>query len=472
MCLVIIFTFSIVKPKQEAEAVAPLVAGLLSVLASVALDIAVDMGIQFVDKKMAKAKAEKVAKKIWDKHGDKIKTLVPTKKNISKWSLKIPKWLVAAIVDEWGDTAKEVPKKDKEREEENNKKFDEGFKTEKITGETDPFYKTDISVTVKAGGSGVGEQASYAYLLKYGRVELTPKAYEQRTEAYLCVSDQCRRIGGFLGGSNVEVQTSNYRDSSIDFLVLLDGQIFNSHSYVLGSNYQLFEAYKRMLSNSQKRIYEFDGVVVSDGFDSFIDLDDNLTADQIEKIDFDKLPDKYKYDREYEFDLEPSLGIDLGGIADGDDFEWELIEKDIEYKVKNETIYNEYNYTYNITINNDYTLTDKEQGDIDNEVGVITPPGNGSGSGDSGMVCTEDGQIIPCKKVEKIDGSLLAYVKNAYEYATGFVKTATDGLKALGTGAVELTKLYGVFFGWLPKEIVVLMSSGLAIMLGLRIFRK
>lgn len=92
--------------------------------------------------------------------------------------------------------------------------------------------------------------------------------------------------------------------------------------------------------------------------------------------------------------------------------------------------------------------------------------------GDSGYQCVENGVVVSCKDIEKPDGSILEYIKNAYEYATGFIKSAVDGLKSLGTGAVELTKLYGVFFGWLPKEIVILMTSGLGIMLGLRIFRK
>ncbi|MGE7984728.1 hypothetical protein [Solibacillus sp. NPDC093137] len=78
----------------------------------------------------------------------------------------------------------------------------------------------------------------------------------------------------------------------------------------------------------------------------------------------------------------------------------------------------------------------------------------------------------PPGEVEPIDNSLVEYVKNAYEYATSVLKTATDGLKSLGEGAKELTALFGVFFGWLPKEMVVLMSSGLGIAIGLRLFRK
>lgn len=78
----------------------------------------------------------------------------------------------------------------------------------------------------------------------------------------------------------------------------------------------------------------------------------------------------------------------------------------------------------------------------------------------------------PPAEVEPIDNTLLEYVKNAYEYATSALKTATDGLKSLGEGAKDLTALFGIFFSWLPKEVVVLMTSGLMLTIGLRLFRK
>ena len=76
------------------------------------------------------------------------------------------------------------------------------------------------------------------------------------------------------------------------------------------------------------------------------------------------------------------------------------------------------------------------------------------------------------EEVEELDKGLVEYIKNAYEYATGVLKTATDGLKSLATGAKDLTALFGTFFSWLPGEMVVLMSSGLGIAIGLRLFRK
>lgn len=105
----------------------------------------------------------------------------------------------------------------------------------------------------------------------------------------------------------------------------------------------------------------------------------------------------------------------------------------------------------------------------DIESGLISGEGNGNGNG---MQCVENGVVVPCNDIEKPDGSILEYIKNSYEYATGLIETAVNGLKSLASGAVGITSLYKTFFGWLPNEITVLMASGLGIMIGLRVFRK
>jgi len=85
--------------------------------------------------------------------------------------------------------------------------------------------------------------------------------------------------------------------------------------------------------------------------------------------------------------------------------------------------------------------------------------GDGDGDGSGGSA-------------SKLDRSLLSYVKNAYEYADDTIDTAVDGLKDLGNSAKKIVEVYKVFFGWLPTEFQTLMYSSLAIMVGLRLFRK
>lgn len=108
-----------------------------------------------------------------------------------------------------------------------------------------------------------------------------------------------------------------------------------------------------------------------------------------------------------------------------------------------------------------------DKGWQDVETGELIIPGE-----NGGMQCVENGVVVPCNDIEKPDGSLLAYVKNAYEYATSLIDTAVNGLKQLSSGAVGMIELYKIYMSWLPTEIQTVMYSGLAIMIGLRVFRK
>lgn len=123
-----------------------------------------------------------------------------------------------------------------------------------------------------------------------------------------------------------------------------------------------------------------------------------------------------------------------------------------------------------------------QMGYVDDKAAMTDPEGNWIDvlTGEV-LECIVEGGCVPVipddkeddkEDVEELDNGLIEYVKNAYEYATGVLKTATDGLASLATGAKDLTALFGTFFSWLPKEMVVLMSSGLGIAIGLRLFRK
>lgn len=481
------FSFLYVEPKSKVEKANAAVPLLVPIIGSVFLDVAVDAGIQFVDDKMAKAKADAFGKKMWDKYGDNLKDLKPTKKNAGKWALKIPKWLMAEMVDEVGDLSKEVVKKDADRK----KKNKDVLKSEiRDAGDLDPFYNTAVDITIAPDSFDNNlDKRLYAYFTEWKDWYLVPNAFGESSNVYICdsgvsySSTNCATIEKLPGGEHtLLIEGDNNYPGGYNGYIGYWNRVWYGKQILMETydkpyyhSQKAFMVYLKQLEDANKKIYYGDGILTTDGYDGFISLPEDIDYDDLQKVDFDKLPPKYKDEVEFEWELDASLGLDLSDILDGAEFDWDRIEQDIQIKIENGDIYYQYIFNYNPTINNDYEISDDDQNDIDTilppSTGGGKPPSIGDGSG-GGMVCTEDGKIIPCEKVEKIDGSLLAYVKNAYEYATGFVKTATDGLKALGTGAVELTKLYGVFFGWLPKEIVVLMSSGLAIMLGLRIFRK
>lgn len=107
---------------------------------------------------------------------------------------------------------------------------------------------------------------------------------------------------------------------------------------------------------------------------------------------------------------------------------------------------------------NDKAVIETPQGDF---VPVETTGGN-----DVEIIDPSDKDIKP------IDKSLLAYVRNSYEYATGAIDIAVGGLKSLNEGSEGLVQVYGTFMGWLPKEIQAMFIGGLGLMIGLRIFRK
>lgn len=504
MCLVLIFTFTFVKPKEDmekAEAVIPIAAWAVSIIGGLIIDIAVDMGVKFIDKKAKEGFKNKILNKIWAKNGDLINELKPTKKNGLKWLFKAPKWLLTIIT---GAVSSEII----------NTKEEDDDRTENISGgkpvvpgdgdsnielpPTDPFYNTSISMTdiLPRHKTYSQDKAFAAYMKSWLNYKVTPSSYKEMTKmeisGYKNFSDSL--VFYVKGGSNFyfEIGSSQsvyyphelqaFSGGTAQNIISLDGNPYYRSTVTFERNssisegFKAFEVYLIQLEQNNKKIYYADGLLVSD-YKGLIKLPQDLSASDLKDFDYTKLPPKLQKDRDIEFEIKNTTLVDVNQwdlLKEGDEFEWTLIENEIVSQ--GDTIYNVViNNDYNPTINNEYEVDEETQNDIDNMLPVVPggkPPATGEGTGSGGMVCTENGKIIPCDNVEKIDGSLLAYVKNSYEYATNFVKTAVDGLKALGTGAVELTKLYGIFFGWLPKEIVILMTSGLGIMLGLRIFRK
>lgn len=496
LCLIISFVFLYAQPKQEmekAEAVVPL---LLGILGSVVLDIAVDAGFAFADKQMAKKKADDIAGKLWKKHSKTLKDLKPTKKNIGKWALKLPAFLIAEIVDLWTDEAENV--KDNDDDDDGvppeYKPDDFNVTIEGSTVVTDPYYRTGGSVTLDIANS---DPAALTFWAKYGgRIEIVPEPFRQGVKMYACVGTQSCESNwtwifpntGYSGFEviftigSIHVPESNPSSGGISVRYKTPRKCgeqnqetcwSNGEFYWLGGSYGAsWLRYMENLRLGGKKIYQYQGMVIArNHIDSYIRFDnDVLTSEQLQKIDWSKLrlPSGYD-DREFEFDFDFSNHTD---IQNDNEFEWELVEGDVQTKIDNGTIYNDYDFNYEPTINNNYVLTKAQREALDKQINIIINNDVDVGSGDGGQQCVEGGKVVPCKDVEKIDGSLLAYVRNAYDYAVNAIATAVDGLKKLGKSVVGLIDLYKTFMSWLPMEIQTLMYSSLAIMVGLRIFRK
>lgn len=102
----------------------------------------------------------------------------------------------------------------------------------------------------------------------------------------------------------------------------------------------------------------------------------------------------------------------------------------------------------------------------------ITIKDDDGGQGLSYCIDKTTRQVVPCGEIEAIDGSLLTYLKNSYDYAVNAVKTASDGLKSIVEGSTGLIALYSNIFDWLPDQVTVILTSGLLLMIGLRVFRR
>lgn len=479
MCLVLIFSFVFIKPKEDveqAEALAPIAAWAVSIIGGLIIEIAVDMGVKFVDKKAREGFKTKILNKIWGKNGDIINDLKPTKKNGLKWLFKAPKWLLTLITGAITTEIIQTKLEDDERTENvvSGKPIVPSPNDSDVSlNPVDPFYNTNIHITKIIAGENppsIELKKRVSYLNSWVNYKVSPVSYATRSKLEVSPykdfssSTVIYIAGGFKGELKLGVGTY-YRFTS-DF-----GSVFYSNATTSSKTttlnllsagpiwgaYEAFEVYLKQLEEKNKKIYYANGLLVSE-YQGLIQLPQDLTVSDLEKLDYSKLPPAIQNDKNYEFEIKDTTLINVDQwelLKEGDKFEWTLVENEIVNQ--GDTIYNTIiNNDYNPTINNNYFVTPEVQENINSQLPSTDgskPPATG---GD----------------VDKIDGSLIAYIKNAYEYATGVIKSGVDGLKALGTGAVELTKLYGVFFSWLPKDIVVLMTSGLAIMLGLRIFRK
>lgn len=498
ICFCLVFTFLFVQPKEklpEAEAVLPAV--LLSVLGSIVLDLAVDMGIDFIDKKAAKEWSENIVGKLWNKFGSVISDLKPTKTNTGKWTLKLGKGLLTAITAEIANDAitKKENSKERETEKEPFKEIDTTTNTYvgkksyevDVTGTTDPFYNTSIAVSVAPNSDSISSQSAYAFFLKYGKIILTPQAYEQKTLVQLCIGDTCTSQS-VEGGYYVVYSPISYSDSGIRMRYNRSFSPIPSTSfgtadmypYIGSSYYPLFEQYKKMLSEQNKVIYEFEGVIVTDGFEAYLSIPD-VSPEVLEQLDPSKLPPALQNDKEFEFEISDPTIIDAEYevINEGDQFEWDVVEQDIVNQ--GDSIYYDIDNIYSPTINNYYTVTPEQKEEIENDITIIVdndntnnPPATGEGSTDGFMYCVDKpgAMVVSCKDIEAVDGSILTYIKNSYDYAVNAVKTGADGLKTIVEGSTGLIALYSNIFDWLPDEVTILLTSGLLLMIGLRVFRK
>ena len=479
LCLIISFFCLYAQPKSElekAEAVLPILPILYYLVGGLVADKAVEMGIGFATKEIAKSKTESIAKDIVLKYEKELTQFPPTKKGAAKALWKYGGKILAEIVSALAGLAAASLLNGEENAGTDDYK----------RGDSMPGTGGSIPLTIKFN---FDNSSSYHYYLKdlsIGSVQVkfqndkfyyyVPIKYKGCTQDHnIYVSDRTiqDRYPNYHSTRAVlylnELVNSNFDDSQQGFYA--DASIYHTYKTdtwedsfshmdreieTIGAFSACFNADDRanyMVNYTKITNYvQHDGVIVNKNITYNQFNLTNVPPDKMDKMDWSKIFGQAEFEKEFDLDLSAYPTIK-------NQFDILDIDAPIDFDLSPWINSVDYPYVESPKVGTG-GLTQQQIQEIIVSVGVdVTLPPDPDPGGDGG-------------DVDELDGSLLAYVRNAYKYATDIIDTAVGGLKSLASGAVGLTSLYKTFFGWLPKEMQVLMASGLGIMIGLRIFRK
>lgn len=461
LCIMIIFVFTLVKPKQDVEAAVPILGWVAGVLGGLVIDVAIDSGVTFVNKQAEKDFKNKVVEKIWNSYSAELVKLKPTKLNALKWAFKAPKWLMLVVVDAVSDVVQEF----KQKAINNNKYMSEwgggssagggaGRKfgpSAELPGEeikmmepTDPYYKTDLYVGILTPETGWAPAVveSYNYFMKYGKIIVTPVPYMQENKVQFCVASDCTTRS--ITKPNLFVMMNAYKQilfyesttrvNSIGHMGVVRSDGFNSM-------YGPWEAYKQVLAEKGKTILEFGGVLTHDLPRVTLDLPEFMEPEKLQLL---PIPNQKYDDRVIEFAIPEVLKPQLDLIPVEKEFEWEVVNNYIVDQGDNFYTVN-YVIDYKPVINNYYEL----------------PPA---------VIEDIEGELIPVDKEEgpKELGNITGFIKNFYNYFADGLETSIDGFKQLNASVNNIFSVFGNYFTFLPVEFRTLMMSGagMSVLLG------
>lgn len=469
LCLMLVFIFTIMKPKQEAEAAVPILGWVVGVIGGLVVDVAINQGVKFVDKKSETTFKMTVVNKVWSQYSDEIKKLTPSKVDVLKWAFKAPKWLMLVIVDAVADTIDETKKQGQEREKINSewgggsangagagRKFGPSEKLpsrEYVTDlePTNPYYKTDIEIFLIPPSSNATVNAieGYNYFVKYGKIIVTPYAYEQKNRVQICIGDiQCQ--GKDISEKVVYLKFVKNNSNTFSTQVLTSNVYYDdlSDKYFGGiigvgpydAMYPAWVAYKKILSEQGRKVFDLNGTLVLDLPRQVLSIPDNTKIEVLEKI---QVPSIYT-DKEIIFDVPPAIIPEFELLPKGEKFDWSLLETfigDDYYQVT-------YNYDYSPTINNYYMLPPEVIEEVERDI------------------------LLPVEKdadkPNELDGSFNQYIKNFYNYFADGIITSIEGFKQLNSSVNSIFSVFGNYFTFLPIEFRTLFFSGasMSVLLG------
>lgn len=503
MIIMLLFSFLVVDTKNKVEAFAPLVPVMGAVGMYIAKEIAFELGwkagaegVKYMTKKLAPV----INKSIKNNEFDWVKSK-PTKSG-KKMRVPVSGKDVAKMAWHLSDLGEEVIQQSVTRTNHLGS-YQGGIVT---IDDVDPFYNTAINLKVERGPiTKPGAFAFPDYIAMSYDMTIKPLAYQGKSELKLSSIFNTSHVSVALPGGDYTMyyidDTFNYYSSHI-YIKDSNGEIvrndYHNSNAAFGGRYDpfdwnarwAFDMYRRALSEANTKYFFANGLGVPENMQHVVKLPPNTP-------DVYNLPKKYDgkvidIDLGFDFDL-PDVDFDtntlITHVVNQNDNIQNYIDRTMLRVDPQYTLISASNYTY--VTNNNYYDSDAAA-DILKEVLPLLPkpPDDKPSTGEiipvdpipklpieigvevEGMkYCVNGDEVVPCKDIEAIDGSLLSMAKNSYTYATDTIKTGVEGIQSLGSSAAEMTKLFDTFFGWLPSEIRVLMVGGFSLVIGIGLFR-
>lgn len=451
------------RPKQEADALAPLLAGALWVGGAIASEVAMDLGWKFLGKPAWDAIETKVMKDVANNPDSWDFPKTKPKKNGKKLDVDVSandRQKMATLLKKYGD---EVIEMDLDRK---AKHTTPSYYVD-IDDLEDPFYNTSIDVNISAYSGRSSEVMMLDYMSKFIDIEFTPIPYGRATYVEFIDTISGENIVLNPGGSyrkkvnggtvyNLEMKDFGYNSNTGSSMIGLADEMSYTF-YVWESakprkSYQMYQGYLNQLQENNRTIYVAQGVSVPEDNTKIYEIPLNT-------------PSTYKLP--WGDSISKPISIPLPDEDDSViDIEWSEVEtRQYDDDVENyqTTIINDNDPTitnnYNHVVNNYYTYevesNEPSPEEINNQIAIIIENDIDIGTGGGGIPVVDDAD----KAVRVYDRTLVGYIKSVYDYLADGLDNSILALKDITDSASGLVSFLDSSFEWLPNEWRALFGS-------------
>lgn len=461
-------------------------------LVGYALDKANEMGIRWTSEAEAKGKAAQVVEAIKPYYKDGyVDWVIDGTEEVAKLTMSNPA-MGFLIATQWGKLVETTAQKAKKDDDDYLKLFPiEGDDTIYIKRHpaswstlpydvVNPFYNTNIMMSVAPRDGGVLNARAVDYFTKMINYKITPVPFYQRSKIEMYDKLSSRLIETFyvqgnepfylLSETNQSSTSYTYRFASA-YNFTIDDNVYspvyksetsNSKDYEYGgSNTSTANNFFNVATNNYRESIEFYNaylIALAEANSTYYIADGMIISNQQKYVQLQALTDGQNYSIDNMIKIMDNLGIpstpyvksipippgfEVTDDEENQDVLLQIIEKQIT--IPSDKI---------PKINPVYVITPEQQDSINKQI-IINIGGGGTG-GEVGL----------------LDGTLLAYIRNSYTFATDTLNTGVNGLNTMLAGSAGLIGLYGTFFSFLPGEFSIMIGSMITIAVGLWVIKK